>query len=414
VEKNQRKITEECVKISFMQIVEIKSQVEMDRFMARIEHSPFQQSFEWGEFQERTGQEIIRLGVEDEGKLIGAATLIVKRLPVGYSYLYCPRGPVLDFRFSQPEADPPLAEIFDFRFEEIWNLFLGYLNDLAKSKKAIFLRFEPQFEIYSKIENRKSKIFKTLDVQPSKTLILDLSKSEKELMNEMHPKTRYNIRLAEKKGVIVREMNKSPLPPFNSKSSGLSSSLADKSATSFNKGGRGNVDDFEKFWKLMKETVERDGFRLHGKEYYRKMLSWKSLEKKILRPQSGTPPLIKEAEGNMEIKLFFAEYGGKVLALAIIVFFGDTATYVHGASSNEMRNIMAPFFLHWEIITEAKKNGFKYYDFYGIDENKWPGVTRFKKGFGGSELNFPGTFDLSFNKLSYCAYDIIRRARRAI
>jgi peptidoglycan pentaglycine glycine transferase (the first glycine) len=150
------------------------------------------------------------------------------------------------------------------------------------------------------------------------------------------------------------------------------------------------VSDFEKFWSLMSATVNRDGFRLHEKEYYKKML---------------------EVEN---IKLFFAEHQNNILCAGIFSFFGDTAIYLHGASSDENRELMAPHLLQWELIKKAKSLGCKYYDFFGIDEKKWPGVTRFKRGFGGQEMNYPGTFDIIFDKTKYGVYKFLRKIRRLI
>ena len=189
----------------------------------------------------------------------------------------------------------------------------------------------------------------------------------------MHQKTRYNLRLAEKKGVTVREARN---------------------------------DEFEVLWELMRNTCERDGFRLHGKEYYREML------------KSDLGVVISDSDNSnhqsLIIKLFFAEYEGKVIAANIIAFFGDTVTYVHGASADKYRNVMAPYLLQWHCIKTAKEQGYKYYDFYGIDENKWPGVTRFKKGFGGEELQYPGTFDAVFGEGWYNMYKALRWVRRKV
>ena len=172
----------------------------------------------------------------------------------------------------------------------------------------------------------------------------------------MHQKTRYNIRLAEKKGVEVHV---------------------------------GGEKDFEDFWKLMSQTSDRDAFRVHDREYYQKML----------------------AVDHNFIKLFCARYQGKLLAASIVSFFGDTVTYMHGASSNEHREIMAPYALQWQVIKIAQEAGYKYYDFYGINEKKWPGVTRFKLGFGGREIDYPGTFDVALNWM-YRLYKVARWIRR--
>jgi lipid II:glycine glycyltransferase (peptidoglycan interpeptide bridge formation enzyme) len=207
----------------------------------------------------------------------------------------------------------------------------------------------------------KTKIKKTIDVQPSKTRILDLRKKEEDLLREMHQKTRYNIRLADRKGVEI-----------------IGATLD-------------TVDElFGAFWQLMETTTDRDNFRSHSREYYRKMLD---------------VPFTK---------LYLAKYGDNILAGAIVSFFGDTATYIHGASSNEMRNLMAPYLLQWEMIKAAQGRGCAYYDFYGVDEMKWPGVTRFKKGFGGQEIHYAGTYDFVFCRPFYCLYSLLRKLRRMI
>jgi peptidoglycan pentaglycine glycine transferase (the first glycine) len=158
-------------------------------------------------------------------------------------------------------------------------------------------------------------------------------------------------------------------------------------------------DGFESWWKILEQTKERDGFRIHGKDYYKKMLSINNFN---------------SDEPRMKLKLLGAFYRQKLIAGNIVSFFGDTAVYVHGASSDEHRNLMAPYFLQWEAIKLARQDNIKYYDFYGIDENKWPGVSRFKKGFGGEEIDYFGTYDLVFDKKWYNVYKLIRKARRLI
>ena len=260
------------------------------------------------------------------------------------------------------------------------NQFIKKIKDIARQEKSIFLRIEPAQAFLPDCAVRRGgkagkptyQVKKVNDVQPSKTIILDLKKSEEELLSAMHPKTRYNIRLAEKKGVTVREAG---------------------------------AAEFEIFWNLMQETTGRDGFRAHGKEYYRKMLE--------VSPHPA-PPLIRggnEREG-YKVKLYFAEYKDEILAAGIFVFYGDTVTYLHGASTHEHKEIMAPYALHWQMIKLAKKLGYAKYDFYGIDEQKWPGVTRFKRGFGSSEVDYPGCYDVIFDKRWYVVYKLSRGLRR--
>ncbi len=196
-------------------------------------------------------------------------------------------------------------------------------------------------------------------IQPQKTLVLDIAKPEEILLNQMHQKTRYNIRLAQRKGVTVQ-------PTTNNQQSTI-----------------------EIFLNLLEKTAGRDKFRLHPKKYYQKMLE------------------VLGKKGMM--KLFLAKYQNQIIAANLVCFFGQVATYLHGASDYNFRQLMATHFLQWQAISEAKKLDMKYYDFWGIDEKKWPGVTRFKKGFGGQEIIYPGTFDLIFQPLWYQAYNLARR-----
>jgi lipid II:glycine glycyltransferase (peptidoglycan interpeptide bridge formation enzyme) len=337
-----------------MQVINIKNKEELNKFVGSQDKSQFLQSWQWGELQYEISGPIFRLGIEDGGELAAAMTIIQKELPMGKSYFYCPRGPIMDLKYWGPET---------------CELLFNEIEIMARNEGAMFLRFDPIFNIPPVLtseegqadfiagQSDKFQIQQTIDVQPSRTLMLDLIKSQDELLKNMHQKTRYNIRLAEKKGVKIIEAD---------------------------------FTHFDSFWRLLGETKDRDKFRSHGHDYYIEML---------------------KVDPNF-IRLFIAEYNGKAIAANIVSFFGDTVTYLHGASSNEYRNTMAPYLLQRYVIRQAKEFGYKYYDFNGIDEKKWPGVTRFKKGFSGEEVEYPGTFDLIFDKGWYSVYKMVRRARR--
>lgn len=275
----------------------------------------FLQSKEWAGFQKSLGRKIWQ---------IDNILFIKHNLPLNKNYLYSPR---CEGKF--------LSESF-----------LEKVKEIAKKENSIFFRIEPIEDIYLK------NFEKSTNLQPQRTLILDLKKSEKEILNQMHQKTRYNIRLAEKKGVVIK---------------------------------KGDKKDIEKFLPLLEDTAKRGGFHSHIKEYYKKML---------------------EIPG---IEIFLAEFKDKIIAANIVIFFDKITTYLHGASDYNYRNLMAPHLLQWEQIKEAKKRGCVEYDFWGIDEEKWPGVTRFKKGFGGKEISYLGAFDLVFNSLWYKIYKIARK-----
>lgn len=321
-----------------MQIVNINNKEQLNNFVGEQRHSQFLQVWQWGEFHKVVNENIFRIGVENEQRIVAVATIIKKILPMGKFYFYSPRGPVI-------------AE--DEKKVETVELLFNTIKELAKQEGAMFFRFDPTF----KLPETNFSIRQTLDIQPSKTLILNLSKNNSELLKAMHQKTRYNIKLAGKKGVKISEAS---------------------------------IDKLDAFWQLMTETSDRDSFRSHGINYYKEMLK---LDKDF-------------------IKLFFANYKNKLISAVVISFFGDTATYMHGASSNEHREVMAPHLLQWHSIKAAKELGHKYYDFYGIDEKKWPGVTRFKMGFNGKTTKYPGTFDFIFDQSWYSVYKMVRKVRR--
>lgn len=243
--------------------------------------------------------------------------------------------------------------------ENIDDDFLHKINEIADEEKSIFLKVDPVADTkYWKIDIMGWQF--SHEIQPRRTNVINLAKPEEEILNEMHYKTRYNIHVAEKHGVGVF--------------------ICDRHHAH---------DHFDFFWELLSETAVRDVFNLHPKHYYEKLLS-----------------IHGEKFSN---KLVFAEHRGRILAGAIVNYFNDNVVYLHGASSNLERSIMAPYALHWRIITDAKKNGFKSYDLWGIDEEKWPGVTRFKLGFGGNIVEYPRSIDIIFRPMWYKAYRILRR-----
>jgi len=327
-----------------MKLTNITNKKQLNDFVGGQPQAQFLQSWEWGEFQKQVSGRVWRLGAEDGGRLIASAKLIEKVLPMGKRYFYCGRGPVIDQALlaAKPEIEDQSVELI---FNEV--------EKIARNEKVMFLRFDPLFKIY----HSKYRIRQTHSVQPRMTIALDIAKSEDALLAAMHQKTRYNIGLAEKKGVEVVEAGK---------------------------------ERFEEFWHLLDQTSGRDKFRPHGRNYYQTMLEIPS----------------------EFLKLFFAEYKGKPVAAGIFSFFGDTVAYLHGGSANELRNIMTPFALQWHAIRSAKSLGFRFYDFHGIDPEKYPGVTRFKRGFGGEEKHYPGTFDLVYDEGWYSIYKMIRKVRR--
>ncbi len=331
-----------------MDVQLLKEEGEIDKLVSSQLRSQFLQSWAWGEFQKAAGRSVLRLGFFIGGRMAGLATVFIHRMPLGQSYWYVPRGPVVDEIKDKNEKIKMLSEA------------LAKIVERAREAEALFVRVEPPFTFADMGESLHG--FKqTKPQQPADTLHLDLSLDEANLLSSMHEKTRYNIRLAQKKGVTVR---------------------------------RGTSDDLRHFWRINMETVTRDKFQSHGLSYYEKML--------------GTLP-------RDMAYLYCAEYEGQVIAANIVMHYGDTATYVHGASSNVSRNVMAPHLLQWQQILDAKKAGFRWYDFWGIapessaETHSWAGITRFKKGFGGTQVHYAGTYDYPLKSAMYGAYTFIRK-----
>lgn len=301
------------------------------------------------------------------------------KLPFFGGYWYCPRGPI-----GNTEA----LEIF-------LKDFSNFSKNFSSSKpKPFFVRVEfchlHTEKLVSKIKNlgfEKSPH----TMHPEKTSVLDLTLSEEGLLKAMQSKTRYNIKIAQKNNVEVREL-----------------------------------DSIEPFLELLHETSSRNKFHLHPDTYYGRLFSFFSEPQKSiginphtlsqnqkLHKNTDTDPntnceILNSAKG-VGVKIFGAFLGNTLLAADMVIFYGKRATYLHGASSSDHRNLMAPYLLHWEIMKNAKKSGFSEYDLWGIDEKKWPGVTRFKEGFGGKAIEYIGSYDFPVNNFGYKIYKIFSR-----
>lgn len=306
----------------------------------------FLQSFYWRDFQAKVGRKTFFI---EKGKFL--ASIIEHQLPLVGKYFYLPRGPVFSSDGKETRAG------------------LEKMIQLAQEKGIGWLRFEPKNEKELDLirESGEYEIKKApKNVQPREIFVIDLTKSEEGLLAEMKPKTRYNLKLAEKKGVLIREVT------------------------------RGKTELAE-FIRLTGVMARRNKIKSHPPEYYQKMLS--SISSELL-------------------KLYVAEYQGKVIAANLVVFFEKTAIYLHGASDDEYRNVMAPFLLQWRQILAAKEQGCEKYDFGGVavqvDNPAWQGITRFKTGFSASTQSrvFPGTFDLVLNKRKYGLYLLLQKVKR--
>ena len=313
------------------------SPTELDGFVASSSGGSLLQSWAWGEMYRNAGSEVVRLGLKDGDQIVAAVTLVKQKIAPGLFYWFSPRGPLVD----EPRAATELRSAVQ-----------------GLSNRALFWRLEPPVNDCL----LDGRFVKTISLNPARSLFLDLEKTEEQLLGEMHPKTRYNIRLAAKKGVEVREITQP------------------------------SAADWADFRRLLELTGSRDGFRLHAFSHYQNLVS-------------SCPA---------NIRLYIAYYQKQAVAAGLFSFWNDQAVYLHGASDNRFRQVMAPYLLQWTVIRAARGRGCRHYDFYGIDEDKWPGVTRFKRGFGGYQKEYPGTFDAVFYPFLYQLYCRLRHWRRRL
>jgi len=309
----------------------------------------FLQSFAWGEFKKALGKKVFRLVVlettskaespfEGSTKVLALAQVIKEELPYLGSFLYIPHGPVF---FSADKE-----RVFEKIKEKVFAL--------ALKEKSFCVRFEPKesLDFACNLKHYRSSI------QALYTLKVDLKPSLEEIMASFKQKTRYNVRLATRKGVRVR---------------------------------LGRDKDLKEFLRLLKITSKRDGFSIYTDEYYQRL--YKVFKKEDM------------------VELLVAEYQSEVLGVFFCVFFGKECTYLHGATSNKYRNLMAPYALMWEAIKRAKERGCQVLDLWGVaPENEinhpWYGFTRFKRGFVPRDpiVAYPGTYFLVANKLKFWFY----------
>ncbi len=301
-----------------MKIGSPESKTDVDRFLECREAS-ITQSGKWGDVKKQN-QRVERLQAKKGGEIVGVCQFLEEQNPFG-DYFYIPYGPV-----------SPYSEVRKKIVEEI--------TGIAKRENKFMVKMEPK-------ERCELGITTPHRIQPRKTLILDISKPEQELLNSFDSGTRYDIRYAERKGVKVKRV--------------------------------GEVDDF---FGLLQKTTDRQNFNTFSKGYFKNLLRF------------------------LDCDLFIAYHDSNPIAATIFGYFGKVATSLHSAFDYEKRKLRAPAFLRFEAIKRAMKRGTDKFDAWGIDEEKMPGVTRFKKGFGGKEVVYPEARDIPIKPITYKSYNL--------
>ncbi|MBI3153287.1 MAG: peptidoglycan bridge formation glycyltransferase FemA/FemB family protein, partial [Chloroflexi bacterium] len=261
---------------------------EWNQFLTKFPNTHLLQMGEWGELKKDFGWKPVRIVSGASG-----VQILFRKLPLGFTIGYIPK-PVMSNELQS-------------------NKFWHEIDVVCKKNKTIFLKVEPDTwdEDFQLVSRSLPLVTSPHNIQPPRTIILGITKSEEEILAAMKQKTRYNIRLAEKKGVTVRAW-----------------------------------DDVSTFHEMMTVTGGRDGFGVHSKKYYQRAYD-------LFHPK-GT------------CELLLAEYEGKPLASLMVFANGKRAWYVYGASNNEERNRMPTYLLQWEAIRWAKARGCEEYDLWGV------------------------------------------------
>jgi lipid II:glycine glycyltransferase (peptidoglycan interpeptide bridge formation enzyme) len=346
--------------------VEIRSITERDRqSFNRVVSHPLQ-SYEWGEFRKKTGLRVIRKGFFEKNTLISAFSLTLHNIPKTQWFIgYLPKG------------DLPTAEL------------IIELKKIGRDERCIFIQLEPNVEKTSTAKEDITQLGLIPAAHPlftKYTFALDLTQSEEDLLRGMHPKARYNIRVAQRHGVEVIEDN--------------------------------SPEAFESYWQLMEETTKRQHFYAHTKQYHK--LQWevfhaqKSFQSHSEKKASSSKQNFYD---ELSSHLFLARYRGKVLTAWTLFVFGDTLYYPYGASSSEFRETMHSSLMMWEAIQFGKKLGLKRFDLWGAlgeqpnRSDPWFGFHDFKRKFGPAHVEFVGSYDLVLSPFLYPAYTFVDKLR---
>ena len=330
-------------------------------FVLKHEKTHFMQSSEWAKIKGNWKNEVLVVR-DTNGKIAGCMSVLIQKIPgIKASMLYCPRGPVCDIENKL-----------------VFGKLMDELKELAKREKAFIFRMDPAIsnsdENFRKMakdngislkENINHDINKV--IQPKYEMQLTIKdKTEDELLASFSQKTRYNIRLASKKGVTIEE---------------------------------GTINDIEEFFSILTETSQRDQFTIRNVSYYKKVYE-----------------IMKE---NDHVKLYFARYNDKRIATTLEIIYGNKAWYLYGGSLREHSNVMPNYLLQWTMIKEAMKRGCEFYNFGGvsgyIDEKaSGYGVFRFKKGFNPEFIEYVDELYIIFRPFTNTLFNIANKLRRLL
>lgn len=352
----------QCLKsgiILTVQLVPITNASEWNTTLASLPNAHVLQSWQWGELKARYGWTPTRVLFVEGATPRAAAQILRRTVPrTPFGVLYVPKGPALDY------GDISL-------YEQV----VAALEQYARRQRAIFIKVDPDIITgtpAASLLQRRGWCMSDEQIQFHNTVMLDLTRDEEAMLAAMKPKWRYNIRLAQKKGVRVELGTEADLPLF---------------------------------YEMYAETGARDNFLIRQFPYYREV--WSTM----LGAQSA--PGAKSARGVNLAQILFARVGEETVAGLILFVFAARAWYFYGASRNTHRDLMPNHLLQWEAIRWAKAQGCTAYDFWGapdrLDESEpMYGVYKFKMGFGGEFVERIPAHDYVVNPALYWLYAVAR------
>ncbi|MBQ9298374.1 MAG: peptidoglycan bridge formation glycyltransferase FemA/FemB family protein [Clostridia bacterium] len=336
--------------------------IELEQYYEFLEKNPrchFLQSPEWAKVKSGWKSRVVTVK-NTSGEIEGSLSLLIRKIPIiNKCIIYAPRGPICDITNKK-----------------ILGKLIEQVRDVAKEEKAFIFRWDPDVlmsneEFKSIVIENGVKLKKNINhditkvIQPKYETELNIKdKTEDELLSGFSQKTRYNIRLAMKKGVIVEE---------------------------------GTEDDIEEFFSILTTTSQRDDFSIRNAAYYKKIYE-----------------VMKEKD---HVKLYFAVYNNKRVASTFEIIYGNKAWYLYGGSLREHSNVMPNYLLQWEMIKYAMQRGCEYYNFGGVsgyvDENAHGyGVYRFKKGFNPEFKEYIDELYIIFKPVTNALFNLANKLRK--
>lgn len=340
---------------SSIRIVNIEDQTAWTSFFNEAGSPTFLQSWEWAELQQTLGYRVLRLGIQSD-HLIGIALCIMIKSRRG-NFLFLPHGPII----SQKSGA---------RNNEIITALLSYLKQAAKENRCDFIRIAPilkDTEENRMIFSKSGLINAPTYMHAERIWVLPLNTDENTLLTHMRKTTRYSIRKAQKIGIRVKK--------------------------------RTDIHAVDEFWYLYTQTAKREGFVPFSKQFITDEYT--------------------EFHKNGNAAFFFAYEEDRCTASALIIFTRSTAFYHQGATLHS--KLPTSYLLQWRAICEAKKRGCQFYNFWGTYQEKrtpedWKGLSLFKEGFGGFQVDYIQTQDLILSPKYYisCLYDIYLKWKRGV